>query len=180
MIAQARAEGIAAVETREADFEGLVREHQSMVYSLAWNSLQDHALAEEIAQEVFLELYRRMSAFDSPAHLKNWLRKVTLNRCIDQTRRCKLRPRVGLEDAPEPATPASEPDLLAEERVRRLVASLPAALREVVILRFQEDLAPEEIAEAMKLTSGRVKRLLRRALELLRVKLEACEERGSR
>jgi DNA-directed RNA polymerase specialized sigma24 family protein len=73
-----------------AAFAELVREHQSMVFSIAYHYLQDRSLAEDLAQEVFLELYQGLDRIESPAHLTFWLRRVTANRCIDQGRK-KLR-----------------------------------------------------------------------------------------
>ena len=69
-----------------AAFASLVREHQGMVFSMAYHFLHDRALAEDVAQEVFLHLYQNLRSIQSPAHLKFWLRKVASHRCIDQTR----------------------------------------------------------------------------------------------
>src|SRR2546425_12324696 len=96
-------------------FASTVREHQGMVFSIAYHFLRDRSLAEELAQEVFLHLHKNLRAIQSHAHLVYWLRKVTSHRCIDQARRLKLRPRVSLteylERAPEPASsgPVAEP-----------------------------------------------------------------------
>ncbi len=68
-------------------FADLVREHQGMVFSIAYHFLQDRSLAEDLAQEVFLELFQSIDRIQSPAHLTYWLRKVTSNRCIDQGRK---------------------------------------------------------------------------------------------
>ena len=76
----------------QAAFAELVREHQAMVYSLARYFLRDAAIAEDVAQEVFLHLYQNLTSIESPAHLKFWLRKVAGHRCIDYTRRQKARP----------------------------------------------------------------------------------------
>ena len=78
-------------------FAELVREHQGMVFSIAYHFLQDRSLAEDLAQEVFLELYQSLDRIQSPAHLVYWLRRVTANRCIDhgrkKHRRRELDPR---------------------------------------------------------------------------------------
>jgi RNA polymerase sigma-70 factor (ECF subfamily) len=155
----------------ERDFGNLVREHQSMVFSIAYHFLQDRASAEEVGQEVFLELYRRVDELQTPEHLKNWLRKVAVNRCVDHSRRSRLRPRIGLDEVPEPPAPASEGDPLLAGRLRRLIAALPERWRTVVILRYQEDLEPAEIAAALRLPLGTVKSQLHRALGMLREKL---------
>jgi RNA polymerase sigma-70 factor (ECF subfamily) len=159
-----------------ADFADLVREHQSMVFSIAWHFLRDRAAAEELAQEVFLHLHRNLASMQSTRHVVYWLRKVTTHRCIDLARRRKLRPRISLteylEKAPEPAAPPEEADPMRDRALRRLVAALPERPRMIVILRYQEDMEPAEIAEALDIPLGTVKSSLHRALGLLRAKLE--------
>lgn len=162
--------GAAALEI--ADFAGLVRQHQAMVFSIAYHFLQDRSLAEELAQEVFLQLHQHLAGFQSMAHLTFWLRRVTSHRCIDATRRRKLRPQVSLEDVPEPATMPAFGDPLLSRTLRRLVASLPETPRMVVILRYQEDLDPSDIAAALDMPVRTVKSHLQRSLALLREKLQ--------
>ncbi|HET9791351.1 MAG TPA: sigma factor, partial [Candidatus Angelobacter sp.] len=79
-------------------FAELVRDRQAMVFSICWHYLQDRALAEDVAQEVFLELYQNLSTLHSCDHLTYWLRRVTVNRCIDHGRRRKNRRESGIED----------------------------------------------------------------------------------
>ena len=132
---------------------------------------RDRSLAEELAQEVFLNLHQNLHSIKSPEHLVYWLRKVTSHRCIDQSRWLKVRPQVSLEDVPEPATDASENDLFLSEILRRVVDTLPEKARLVVILRYQEDLDPGEIASVLDMPLNTVKSHLRRSLASLRDKL---------
>lgn len=159
-----------------AEFAGVVRSHQDMVYSIAWHYLRDRPAAEEIAQEVFLELYRNLGSIESERHLVNWLRRVASQRCIDQTRRLRLRPRVGLESAPEPSVSSRESDPFLSARLERLVDGLPDRAKMAVILRFQEEMELGEIAEVMGMPTGSVKSTLHRALGLLREKLKRSLE----
>jgi RNA polymerase sigma-70 factor (ECF subfamily) len=76
----------------EGDFASLVRQHQAMVFSIAWHFLRDRAVAEELAQEVFLALYQHLGTFESPEHILFWLRKVTTHRALDVTRSRQRRP----------------------------------------------------------------------------------------
>jgi RNA polymerase sigma-70 factor, ECF subfamily len=156
----------------EAEFNEVVREHQAMVYSIGLHLLRDAALAEELAQEVFLKLFENWGAFASREHVKNWLRRVVVQRAIDYARRARLRPRSGLESAPEPAAPAYEFDILASGHVELLVARLPERARQMVVLRYQEDLEPAEIAELLGLSAGAVKSTLHRSLVWLRTRME--------
>ncbi|MGA2595155.1 MAG: sigma-70 family RNA polymerase sigma factor [Bryobacteraceae bacterium] len=153
------------------DFAGLVRQHQAMVFSVAWHFLRDHALAEELAQEVFLSLHQHLATLESPEHVQFWLRKVTANRALDVVRRQQRRPMVSLEVVPEPVAATSAGDPMLGETLRKLVATLPEKARMVVILRYQEDLDPTEIAEALSIPVGTVKSQLQRALALLRAKM---------
>ena len=153
-------------------FATIVREHQGMVFSLAYHFMHDRPLAEDMAQEVFLHLYQNLRSIQSPAHLKFWLRKVASHRCIDHIR--SQKPHVNIEEIPEPAGAASANDPLLEQRLRRLVASLPDRARMVIILRFTEELEYHEIAEVLEMPINTVKSNLQRALAVLRGKLSRC------
>lgn len=149
-------------------FADLVREHQGMVFSIAYHYLQDRSLAEDLAQEVFLELYQSLAKIQSPAHLTYWLRRVTANRCIDQGRKKFRRREQALEEAAEPTVSDPPADPLLLQRLRQSVAGLPERQRMVVIMRFQEGLGPAEIADALDMPVNTVKSTLHRSLEELR------------
>jgi RNA polymerase sigma-70 factor (ECF subfamily) len=165
--------GLEAALSRSAQgdsvaFAELVREHQGMVFSIAYHYLHDRSLAEDLAQEVFLELYQSLGRIQSAAHLTFWLRRVTANRCIDHGRKKLRRREQALEEAPEPAASDPPADPLLLERLQQSVAGLPERQRMVVILRFQEGLGPAEIAEALDMPVNTVKSTLHRSLEELR------------
>jgi len=119
-----------------------------------------------VAQEVFFRLSRRLDSIESPEHLVRWLRKVTSRLCIDELRR---RPPLATADLEELAGPDPDPaDPLMSERLRRLVGALPPSARMAIILRFQEDMDPSEIAEALEESVNTIKSRLQRALASLR------------
>ena len=152
-------------------FARLVRQHQAMVFSVAYHFLHNRTLAEDIAQDVFVDLYRNIRSIQSAAHLKHWLRKVASHRSIDHARARGGNVEVNLDETAELADPVEEPDPLLRDRLRRMVASLPERARLVVILRFQEELEYHEIAEALEMPINTVKSNLQRALAILRGKL---------
>jgi RNA polymerase sigma-70 factor (ECF subfamily) len=154
------------------DFARIVADNQSLVFSLAVRFLRDREGSEELAQDVFLQLYRRLREIESPAHATAWLRRAICHRCIDEARKRRLRPRVGLEDIAEPSGPGRDSDPLLSERLRRLVADLPDKARMVMLLRYQEDLDPSDIARTLNMPVSTVKSLLHRALAVLRGRLE--------
>ena len=153
------------------DFADLVREHQAMVFSMAWHFLHDRALAEEVAQEVFLSLHRNLASIKSAAHALFWLRKVAAQRAIDEGRRRRRHPQVALQDMAEPAAAPARRDPMLGEVLRKLVASLPETPRMVMVLRYQEDLEPAEIADVLGMPVATVKSHQQRSLALLREKL---------
>jgi RNA polymerase sigma-70 factor (ECF subfamily) len=157
------------------DFTRTVLENQSLVFSLALRFLRDRAGAEELAQDVFLQLYRKLDEIETPVHATWWLRRAISHRCIDEARKRKLRPRIGLDAVPEPAVENRSGDPLLNERLRVLVEGLPANARMVVLLRYQEDLDPTEIAELLDMPISTVKSHLHRSLTALREKLEKKE-----
>lgn len=154
----------------EDAFASIVAEHEAMVFSLAYHFFHDRSRGEEIAQDVFLQLYRNLASIESPAHLVHWLRQVTTRRCIDGVRRSRLR-LVPLETAHEVHSKDRPADPLLDRRLRELIAALPEIQRLVVILRYQEDLDPSEICQIVGMPVNTVKSHLHRAVQSLRKKL---------
>jgi RNA polymerase sigma-70 factor, ECF subfamily len=162
-----------AIAGDTAAFGALVRRYQRPVYGLALRMLSDRHRAEDLAQEVFLQLYGNLAAIESPDHLSFWLRRVTMHRAIDRLRR---EPRLVLSPLEAAERVASEPvdaDPILERRLRELLGELPPAARAVVLLRYQEDLDPMEIGRTLKMSVNTVKSHLKRSLALLRERLGA-------
>lgn len=171
----------AALETEElltralagdaAAFGMLVRAQQRSVYSLALRMLSDHQKAEDLAQEVFLQLHRNLACVESGEHLQFWLRKVTVNRSIDRLRREPRFEALPLAAADAVAFEEQDADPLLLRRLNSLMKQLPAAPRAVLLLRYQEDLDPTEIARILSMSVNTVKSHLKRSLSLLRERL---------
>ena len=161
------------LDVREHSFGNLMLEHQSMVFSIALRILGDRFLAEETAQDVFLELHAKLDELESDEHVVHWLRRVTVHRSIDRIRQRERRREDVTDPAelPELAMDAPPGDPLLSQQIRQVVGSLPVTQRTVIALRYQEDMAVEEIAEAMSMPVATVKSHLRRTLELLREKM---------
>lgn len=160
-----------ATQGDQQAFAEILREHQGMVFSICWHFLADRALAEDLAQEVFLQLYQRLAAIQSASHLTHWLRRTTVHRCIDHSRRKHFRRESPLEEMQEMATGTAPADPFLHESLRQAVAQLREKQRMVVLLRYQEELGPGEIAELLNLPENTVKSTLHRALEELRGKM---------
>src|ERR1700728_507384 len=158
---------------KRPDFERLFDEHQSMVFSLALRMTGDRGLAEEIAQDVFMELDRNLAKIESAQHAIHWLRRVTMSRSTDALRRRRTRGTdFAVEMDENHAAPVEERTSPLGGRLEMLLATLPEAQRTALILRYQEDLTPEKIATTLGAPLATVKSQLQRGLKLLRVKAE--------
>ena len=155
------------------EFRGLVNVHSSMVFSVALRLVGDRGLAEEVAQDVFLELHNWLPRLESADHVKYWLRRVATHRATDALRRRKVRPEGASEewdekfDRPRAEGGHCGPMGVAMER---MLLSLPESQRTVLVLRYGEDLSPEEIARTTGDPVATVKSHLQRGLQLLRRK----------
>ena len=152
-------------------FAETVETHKAMVYSILWHFLRDRSLAEELAQEVFLELHQSWKSVKSSRHLVFWLRRVTTHRAIDLVRKRKIRPEMSLEESGEPTALEQLHDSFLASYLGRMVASLPEKQRMLVVLRYQEEMELEEIARVLGMNVSTVKTQIGRALELLRAKM---------
>jgi RNA polymerase sigma-70 factor (ECF subfamily) len=153
-------------------FADVIEANKAMVYSIGWHFLRDRTAAEELAQEVFLQLHRNWHAMKSPAHVTHWLRRTASHRAIDAARRSKRRAETSLDETAEPSTLERVHDTFLSSYLERIVSSLPEKARMIVILRYQEDMDIEEIARTLDMKPATVKTQLARALELLRKKTE--------
>ena len=155
---------------RKTEFESVVREHQGMVYSIACSFFHNAALAEEIAQDVFLQLFESRLSVETGSHCVAWLRRSTMHRCIDALRRSSYRNEIQVDELPEIPVHVPETDPLLQERLRRLIASLPEAPRSVLVLRYTEDMDVDEIGRTLQMPARTVWSHLRRATALIREK----------
>lgn len=156
----------------EAEFRRLIETHQRMVYSIALRVVGNPANAEEIAQDVFLELYRSGEKLASEDHVRYWLRRVATHRAIDSLRRQAIRPEAGAEEWLEEqfVSDAKPTSVAIQARLDELLRTLPEQMRAVVVLRYQEDMLPEEIAKLLGRSVASVKSHLHHGLNLLRRK----------
>ncbi len=146
------------------DWEAIVRNHGPMVFRVAWRILGNAEDAEDVGQEVFLELHRLLRK-QSVASFNGLLRRMTVLRALDCLRRRTLH--VSLETLPEAATgPNPETEAVWKERIRVLraaVARLPEQQGAVFCLRHFDGLSNREIAELLSLSPSAVSTALSKA-----------------
>jgi RNA polymerase sigma-70 factor, ECF subfamily len=156
-------------------FAALVTEHQKSVFGLALRMLGATHLAEDIAQEVFMQLHAKLASIESPDHLNFWLRRVTANKAIDQLRRGSLLKVTSLEGEAELIGAEDRGDPLLQKRLQAMLLRLTPAARAVVTLRYQQDLDPVEIARILDMPVNSVKSHLKRSLDSMRDDLKDHE-----
>jgi RNA polymerase sigma-70 factor (ECF subfamily) len=155
----------------------LVLAHQRSVYSLALRMLGTRDLAEDLAQDVFMQLNGNLKSIESSEHLAFWLRKVTACRAIDQLRRRARAPTTSFDEdthfmcdthanLDNDAGGAGDP--LLQRHLKMLLGYLSPPARAVVLLRYQEDLDPVDIARTLEMPIDTVKSHLKRSLQIMR------------
>jgi RNA polymerase sigma-70 factor (ECF subfamily) len=159
-------------------FQALVERHRSMVYRVAYQFAGNHHDAEDIAQEVFIKVYRSLDRFRQDAQLSSWMYRIVMNACIDHRRRQAPAGSAPFGEEAEQkllntveATPGPEERAYAGELGQVLeteIARLPHGQRIVFIMRHHQGLKLSEIAEALGLAEGTVKRQLHAAVHRLR------------
>jgi RNA polymerase sigma-70 factor (ECF subfamily) len=168
--------------------------HESMVFNLAARLLGDGEEARDVAQEVFLQVYRTLGRFEGRSSLKTWIYRIVVNQCHNRRRFWHRRGRDREEaldeglSVPEGrgrgAWQASPYEQAVEHERARKVQSALLGLRfdqrSVLVLREIEGLSCEEVAAALGIPEGTVKSRLSRAREALRQKLLGLIAEGER
>ncbi len=167
-----------------AAFHALVERHRGMVYRLAYQFAGNHHDAEDIAQDVFLKVYRGLDRFRHDAQLTSWLYRIVMNACIDHRRRHTPAGWAPFTDETATRmlnTPEESPGPERQTYGGQIggildaeIARLPPGQRLVFMMRHHEGLKLAEIAAALGLAEGTVKRQLHAAVHRLRAALAAA------
>ncbi len=156
----------------DVPYETVLERYADLVYRIAVSQTKSLHDAEDIFQDVFVQLTGHLHELESEAHLKHWLIRVTINRCKNYhlsfwKRRVALDAEAGMNRS----VPAMQEDPLVSA-VREKLAALPPKLKAVVYLYYYEEYSTEEIAAMLKLPRGTVKSRLYHARRLLKQELK--------
>ena len=174
------------VRVKEGDdgsFELLLAKHRSPVVHFLFRMVQNLAVAEELAQEVFLRVYRSRDTYEPTAKFTTWLFRIATHLALNSLRDAKHeRLQERLDDVSEEARqrqvtdarPTVETSMVKEaklEEIRQAVAALPEKQRAAVLMHKYQELEYSQIASALNCSESAVKSLLFRAYETLRARL---------
>lgn len=168
----------------EKAFEELVRRYQRQVANIIYLTLGNREAIEDLTQEVFIRVYKSLARFQHDASVYSWIYRITVNLCIDEIRRRKIKRTISLQffsdhkleqekKFKDKATAADR--VLTEERrsmVREALQKLSPLQRTVIVLREYEDLSYDEIAKTLNISTQAVKSRIFRARDELRKLLE--------
>ena len=162
----------------ESAFTTLVKKYQKSVHTLVWRKIGDFHIAEEITQDIFLKVYKKLSTLKPPDHFPGWLYVITTRHCIAWLRKKQLPttslntvPAVQLEELcyAKYEMARSEEASIAQQRecVKRLLQKLPESERTVVTLYYLAEMTSEEISAFLGVSPNTIRSRLRRARERL-------------
>ena len=153
-----------------AAFSSLVEKYHPRIFRLVRGILGDWHLSEDVCQEIFTIVYRKISGFRNRSQFSTWVYRVAVNAALKARKRGKRFETEPLDRAQSLASPRDRrgPELEGNEVVEKLLLPLPQNLRAPVVLREQGGLSYEEIANVLGCSRGAVEQRLHRAMVLLR------------
>lgn len=169
----------AVLEGSESAFGELVDRYRDRVFRLLGRYCRDAVECEDLAQDVFLKVFRKLHTFQHESSFFTWLYRITVNAATDHLSRASSRRLRLVEDtgvfergdvAESPAAPLEAAELAAV--TRRIVAQLPEKFRTILVLREFEDLSYTEIANVLQIQLGTVESRLFRARQRFKDALE--------
>jgi RNA polymerase sigma-70 factor, ECF subfamily len=176
-----------------AAFTELVEKYKQPIMNLAYRTVRDMTEAEDLAQTVFVQVYKSASRYRSTAKFSTWLFTIARNLCLNEIRRRSRHPAESLdathpdqEDQPlqqyEDKKTFSPPESLLQgelaQQIDEALADLPENQRSAILLCRQEDLSYEDIAEALGCSVSATKSLIHRGRETLKERLKAYLRTG--
>lgn len=171
-------------------FEQLIEGYQKKVFNIAYRMLGNYDDANEIAQEVFIRVFKSISKFKEESAFSTWIYRITTNTCLDELRKRKNRKVISLDEdvkyddieiKRQIVDDKPTPDVIAEKNevrqaVKKAIDSLSEDHRLVIVLRDLQDLPYDEIARTTGVPEGTVKSRINRARNELKQILKGKKE----
>ena len=166
------------IEGDQSTFTTLLQRHREKVRNIIYITLNNHDLVDDIAQEVFLTVYKNLNNFRFESQFTTWLYRITVNKCKDHLRKMRIRNIFSpIKENEEELGYTTHPENMdVTEIVQKAIAKLPEKLRVPLLLKDIEGLSYQEIAESVQCEIGTVKSRIFRAREGLRELLKPYEQ----
>jgi RNA polymerase sigma-70 factor (ECF subfamily) len=178
--------GVTSID-REQVVEAMVRQYSQFVYRIAYAVLRRHHDAEDATQETFMRVLRYSSKLDAVEDPKTWLARIAWRVAVDRSRHQGRKREIALDDPDRPvgeieSTQSRADDTLHGAQIgaalEKLIAALPAKLREPLILSTIEEMSPREVAGTLGINEAAVRSRVFRARQILKEKLLQREIRN--
>lgn len=164
------------IDGDELVFSELLKRHKEKVRNIIYLTLSNTDGVDDIAQEVFITVYRHLKGFRFESQFTTWLYRITINKCKDHLRKKNIRSIfLPLKDE-EPVFESINEDTDIKHIVRSAIAILPDKLRIPLVLKDLEGFSYQEIADTMECEIGTVKSRIFRAREALKKELKPLEK----
>jgi RNA polymerase sigma-70 factor (ECF subfamily) len=164
------------IDGDELVFSELLKRHKEKVRNIIYITLSNTDGVDDIAQEVFITVYRHLKSFRFESQFTTWLYRITINKCKDHLRKKHIRSIfLPLKDE-EPVFESINEDTDIKYIVRNAIATLPDKLRIPLVLKDLEGFSYQEIADTMECEIGTVKSRIFRAREALKKILKPLEK----
>lgn len=169
-------------------FAGLVLTYQTRIYNLALGYVKQEDEARDLTQDIFLTVFRQIDKLNDEEKFGAWLYQLAINHCRNRYRKLRSRGFFSSQSIDDPDTGVTLRTELTPEKdlerrntsqvVRKAIASLPAAEKEIILLRDLQELSYEEISDILAIPLGTVKSKLNRARLALKNRLKHLLETG--
>jgi RNA polymerase sigma-70 factor, ECF subfamily len=159
----------------EGAFQELVNQYKDLVFAIISRTARDSASAEDLAQDVFLRIYRGLPYFRGEARLSTWIYRIVANVCAQEQQKGKPVTQPldeGMLDKQAATASRNLSDLMLRDRLEKAIGRLPANYRLLVAAHYLQGVRYEDLAEALNLPLGTLKTQLHRAKRQLRRLLE--------
>ncbi len=158
-------------------FEALIRAHESRMYAVTLRMCGSREDAQDCLQEAMVRIYRALDSFRGQSSFGTWVYRITMNTCLDELRRRKVRQSTSLDAMLEtgwsPTDDTNTPEknsLRSEQRrsIEKAIGTLPEDMKAAVVLRDIQGFSYEEIAKILSANVGTIKSRISRGREKLR------------
>jgi RNA polymerase sigma-70 factor (ECF subfamily) len=166
------------IDGDKSSFQVLVKRHKEKVRNIIYITMNNSALVDDIAQDVFITVYKNLKYFRFESQFTTWLYRITVNRCKDYLRKMNVRrifsPIEDGTEISEYSTPVEDNDI--SRIVMDAISKLPVKLRMPLILKDIEGFSYQEISESLNCEMGTVKSRIFRGREKLKEILQPLEK----